>query len=69
MHILSSKYVSFKMRTQKMVSALILALTTVSFTASAAIINTVDFPSEFVQSKDKLASAPVEQVTASDVQK
>ncbi|NHC04589.1 hypothetical protein G9F31_12580 [Acinetobacter sp. 187] len=57
------------MRTQKMVSALILALTTVSFTASAAIINTVDFPSEFVQSKDKVASAPVEQVTASDVQK
>lgn len=56
------------MRTQKMVSALILALTTVSFTASAAIINTVDFPSEFVQSKAQVESVAVEQVTASDVQ-
>ncbi len=53
------------MRTQKMVSALILALTTVSFTASAAIINTVDFPSEFVQSKAQVESVAVEQVTAS----
>lgn len=56
------------MSTQKIVSALILALTTVSFTASAEIIHMVDFPSEFVQNKDKVESAAVEQVTASDVQ-
>lgn len=53
------------MNTQKIVATLIFALTTVSFNASAAIINQVDFPDSFIQTKEKVNTAETEQVTAS----
>lgn len=58
------------MRTQKILAAVAFALTTVSFSASAAIINQVDFPEAFVQAKEKaVVVAQDQQVTAADVQK
>lgn len=41
------------MSNQKILAAFVFALVTASFNASAAIINQVDFPDSFVQSKDK----------------
>ncbi|MFC6052829.1 hypothetical protein ACFPT0_08185 [Acinetobacter portensis] len=54
------------MMTQKILATVIFSLSAVAFNASAAIINNVDFPAEFVQAKDKVASADQEQVTAAD---
>ncbi len=53
------------MMTQKILAAAIFSLSAVAFNASAAMINHVDFPEEFVQAKDKVSSAEQEQVTAS----
>ena len=53
------------MMTQKILAAAIFSLSAVAFNASAAMINHVDFPEEFVQAKDKISSADQEQVTAS----
>ncbi|MDY6450365.1 hypothetical protein [Acinetobacter faecalis] len=49
----------------KILAATIFSLSAISFNVSAAIINNVDFPAEFVQAKDKTASTDQEQVTAS----
>ena len=53
------------MMTQKILAAAIFSLSAVAFNASAAMINHVDIPEEFVQAKDKVSSADQEQVTAS----
>ena len=53
------------MMTQKNLAAAIFSLSAVAFNASAAMINHVDFPEEFVQAKDKVSSADQEQVTTS----
>lgn len=53
------------MMTKKILAAAIFSLSAVAFNASAAMINHVDFPEEFVQAKDKVSSADQEQVTAS----
>ncbi len=57
------------MRTQKILAAVVFALTSVSFSASAAIINQVDYPEAFVQAKDKAVVVAQEQVTVANVQK
>mgnify|MGYP003487303431 FL=1 len=50
------------MRTLK---AIIVALSFTSITASAAIINNVEFPEAFVQVKEKTVQAESKEVTAS----
>ena len=50
------------MRTLKVI---ILALSFTSITASAAIINYVDFPEAFVKAKEKAVQAESNEVTAS----
>lgn len=53
------------MSSSKILVAVMFSLSAVSFNVSAAIINNVDFPDEFVQVKEKVASADQEQVIAS----
>lgn len=55
----------FTMRSSKILAAVVISLGFVSFNASAAMINNVDFPAEFVQAKEKAASVNQEQVIAS----
>ena len=55
----------FIMRSSKILATVAISLSLVSFNVSAAIINNVDFPAEFVQAKEKAASVNQEQVTAS----
>lgn len=58
------------MRTQNILAAVAFTLSSVSFSASAAIINQVDFPEAFVQAKQKaVVVAQDQQVTAANAQK
>lgn len=56
------------MRTQKILSAVLFIFSTVSLSASAAIINTVDFPAKSVQNSDQVTSTQDEQTNATDMQ-
>lgn len=49
----------------RILQVMILALSFTSITASAAIINHVDFPEAFVQAKEKAVESDSNQVTAS----
>ena len=55
----------FIMRSSKVLATVAISLSLVSVNVSAAIINNVDFPAEFVQAKEKATSVNQEQVTAS----
>lgn len=56
------------MRIQKYLAVALLALTSVSVPATAAIINQVDFPEAFTV-KDKAVATEQESMTAADTQK
>lgn len=50
-----------KMRIQKSMTAVIMALSVVSLNASAAIVNNVDFPEQFMHAKEKSHTSSQEQ--------
>lgn len=56
------------MRTQKILATVVLACSAVAFNASAAIVNQIDFPAEFVHAKEKVNTQHAEQTPATDVQ-
>lgn len=58
-----------KMRIQHILAATTLALTMVSTTVTAAIVNQVDFPEAFTTVKDKVQSETQENLTATDLHK
>lgn len=53
------------MRHQKVITAVIFALSFSAVSASAAIINNVEFPEAYVQAQEKSVQVQEEQVTAS----
>lgn len=52
------------MRIQKFFSVVVCSISLIAVNASAAIINHVDFPDEFVKAKEKKQVVPQEQIMA-----